>query len=351
MSAAAAYGLDEVKPMLQQRALDLAIELAPGGRREGAYYVAPNPARGSDRIGSFKVFLSGPAAGGFEEFDAGGTEKGSIFDLIIYAGRARDISGALAWAKAWLGLDTASPGVLKQRYKTAAAVKVRQDDDAMKRAAFTRKAARALWQSGEAIEMGGPVAVYLRNRGIRFARLVELKAIRQVRGLEYQDGNRRIGPYPVMVAAMQDPAGDICAVHRTYLRPDASAKADVPAPKKMLGPKAGAVIRVWPGDGDPGVTLTEGIEDALTIAQADPARRVWAVGDLGNLAAFMPPDGRTLERVTVVADNDWNNPGAQRALDKALIALAGRFGSVHVARSPVGKDFNDFLTQEETSNA
>ena len=45
-----------------------------------------------------------------------------------------------------------------------------------------------------------------------------------------------------LAPAVPRPPGEVVAVHRTYLRPDGSAKADVGKPKKMLGRVAGANV-------------------------------------------------------------------------------------------------------------
>ena len=41
--------------------------------------------------------------------------------------------------------------------------------------------------------------------------------------------------HPAMVAPVRDAAGEIIAVHRTYLADDGSGKADLPKPRMMLG--------------------------------------------------------------------------------------------------------------------
>ena len=53
------------------------------------------------------------------------------------------------------------------------------------------------------------------------------------------------------------------AVHRTYLRPDGSGKAEVHPAKAMLGAALGGAVRVADGHGP--LVVAEGIETALSL--------------------------------------------------------------------------------------
>ena len=50
--------------------------------------------------------------------------------------------------------------------------------------------------------------------------------------------------YPALIAIVRDAAGEQIAIHRTYLAPDGSGKADVPKPRMMLGSVAGGAVRL-----------------------------------------------------------------------------------------------------------
>ena len=91
--------------------------------------------------------------------------------------------------------------------------------------------------------------------------------------------------YPALIAIVRNAAGEQIAIHRTYLAPDGSGKADVPKPRMMLGSVAGGAVRL--GDvGEHGVVgLAEGIETALSVMQACPALPVWAALVLGQSGA------------------------------------------------------------------
>ena len=88
------------------------------------------------------------------------------------------------------------------------------------------------------------------------------------------------------------------------------------------------------------VIVTEGIEDALSVALFRPDARVLAAVSLGHMGAVELP--AAVRAVTLVADND-THPAAIRSFERA-VTLHQRAGRrVTVARSAVGKDFNDWL--------
>lgn len=165
--------------------------------------------------------------------------------------------------------------------------------------------------------------------------------------------------HPAMVACFMTIKGEITGLHKTYLRPDGMGKADVPKAKKMYGIKNGSFIPIHKGE--TGLSLaeatrrnkssllaiTEGIEDALTIAMHYPQWRVWAAGDKGNMAALPWPD--CASAVVLIADNDGHNPH-EREASFAPVHFAwtqkAKGRSIHIKRSERGKDFNDWLMAE-----
>ena len=84
--------------------------------------------------------------------------------------------------------------------------------------------------------------------------------------------------------------------------------------------------------------LTEGIEDALSLALAMPERRVMAAVALRNMAnVHLPPQ---ITEIVIFADND-PDPRERGQVDTAVTAFLAQRRRVKVARSPVGKDAND----------
>ena len=71
------------------------------------------------------------------------------------------------------------------------------------------------------------------------------------------------------------------AIHRTYLRSDASQpdkveKAEVSKPRMMLGRVAGGAVRLAPISDGNILGICEGIETGLAVMTACPGLPVWA---------------------------------------------------------------------------
>jgi hypothetical protein len=363
MSAPAhAVSIERIKDGLAARAHELCRELLPAGRRAGhEYFVGGVDGAPGD---SMAINLA-QRAGVWMDFATG--EGGDAIDLVaavLFRGCKRS---ALAWARSWLGLDGLDPNRLKIT-RQAVQEKHRQDESALTDAERSERAARLYtgakaWNGRDGI-MGTPVETYLIGRGIALRTLGRrpgaLAYSRQVWNPEKR------AQLPAMLAAVQRRAR-IVAVHRTFLaiQPDGRVtKAAVVNPKLSLGPVLGGVIPLARGDSrtrwadlwdaalnvdwqpteaDRSVTLTEGIEDALSIAMADPSRRVVACISLANMgSADLPP---CLTDVTIAADND--RPGslaARHGLPRVVEALQKQGRTVRIARPPAGhKDFNAWL--------
>jgi hypothetical protein len=121
------------------------------------------------------------------------------------------------------------------------------------------------------------------------------------------------------------PAQAVRAVHLTKLKPDGSGKADVPAPKKMLGRGASGLPIMLAAPNDRlGLAITEGIEDGLSIHEAT-GLGVWAAGSASRMPALAASVPAYIESVTIIGDNDIAgaqaaNSLAQRLADKGIAA-------------------------------
>lgn len=171
--------------------------------------------------------------------------------------------------------------------------------------------------------------------------------------LGYYDKDRRLmGRFPALVTPIRSPSGEIVTLHRTYLAPNGSGKALVPAPKKTMArpPSAslkGAAMRIAPAASVLGIA--EGIETALSVWKATGIP-CWAAGCDGQLARWEPPV--EVQRVLVFADRDakrGNRPlgaGQQAAFELASRMWAeGRKVTVFVPEGADGTDWNDVLIQ------
>lgn len=371
--------IDEIKDRLLSQ-LDAVISVyapaAQGSHTTHGRFFTLNPGRADRSVGSFCITLGGPKAGRWNDYATG--DHGDVLDLIGLS-CGTDGAGALKEARAFLGLDTESPELRRQRAEAAAKAKQRRADQARDDAAKlaqTRKRAKAVWLSGQAAILGTPVDHYLKARGIDLSLLPHLPgAIRYHAECRYyyqgevedpetgEITTRRMWrPMPAMVTAIAR-AGQIIDCHRTYLAFDDQAgiwrKAALPDAKKVFADYTGGSVHLSAMPGPQGgrvklgaapqgsrIIVAEGIENALSAMilrqlRGLPPVFVVAAGMIANLATIeLPP---AITDVTLAADND-TGPAAQAALQKAIAAHAAQGRTVRVWRSPVpGEDLNDAL--------
>jgi putative DNA primase/helicase len=181
---------------------------------------------------------------------------------------------------------------------------------------------------------GTLVETYLRSRGITGPIPPAL------RFLEYCP-HRNGRYYPAMVAPIVNVAGAQIAIHKTFLRPDGSGKADLPKTeqRETRGPMKGSAVRLAPIAET--LMVGEGIETCLSAMQATMMPAWAALSTSGLMALILPPVVREL---IILVDNDVNGAGERAARSAAERWLAeGR--RVRLAIPPVpGTDFNDVIT-------
>ena len=143
---------------------------------------------------------------------------------------------------------------------------------------------------------------------------------------------------PAMLARVDAPDGAPVGVHRTFLAPDRTGKADVQPTKASLGPIGGGAVRLAPAG--PDLAIGEGIESTLAFAAVlrIPA---WAALSTSGLRGIELPSLPLAARITIAADNDKAGLSAAEELaDRA----AGEGREVQIALPPDdGADFNDLL--------
>ncbi len=310
----------EIARLLAQRAPELARELLPGGRREGAEWRAGGVDGGRGK--SLAIHLFGVKAGIWSDFAAG--IGGDALDLVKFCQCNGDMRAALEWARAWLGLAAdARPAPARARHSPPPRAAAEDERDPEQEARIAK--ALAWWGEAQPKLAGTPAAAYLLARGIDLAALG-----RQPRALRFHPrlwaAEARRG-FPAMLAAIVGPAGEFQGIHRTYLEADDSGgwgKAPLISPKMSFGRVAGGTIRLWRGASGvplaaarPGesVVIAEGIETALSVALACPELRILSGVSLGNLKAIDLPEA--VGTVILCADNDAPGSPADNALRAA----------------------------------
>jgi hypothetical protein len=160
------------------------------------------------------------------------------------------------------------------------------------RASDNRAAAMRIW--GEALDpRRSIVADYLSTRGLCLPPEPVLRF--------HPECPCRDRKLPAMVALLSDPVtGEPTGgIHRTFLRPDGSGKAEIEGgAKRMLGPWG--VVRLYEPE-TAGIGLGEGIETALAVTQRIGWGPVWAACTAGGFAHVPPLVMRTLN---LFIDND-----------------------------------------------
>lgn len=206
--------------------------------------------------------------------------------------------------------------------------------EAEQRKTAQRKAdnAKRLWQEAQPIA-GTLAETYLRGRGITGP----LPPTLRFHGAVWHGPTAK--RYPAMVAAVQ--GAGLPAVHRTYLRPDGTGKADIEPAKAMLGATAGGAVQVT--DGPSRLVVAEGIETALSLSCGllrSPAT-VWAALSTSGIRGLqLPPHAG---RLTIAPDGDKAGREAANALAERAHALGWQ---VALLPAPDGRDWNDILTMK-----
>jgi putative DNA primase/helicase len=206
----------------------------------------------------------------------------------------------------------------------------KRDDDA-------RRIARACKTWHAALPaLPSPILRYLASRRIT---LPPPPTLRWAPRCWHGAANREL---PAMIGLVEHVERGIVGIHRTYLRSDGSAKADIPKDwqKRALGPIGGGAVRLGMPQVGMWFAVGEGIETILSVMTAC-AVPGWAALSAGGLRALILPSEAT--HVIVCVDNDLNGIG-QRAADDAAERWLVEGRRVRLALPPdAGTDFNDLL--------
>lgn len=362
----------EIRAMLQQRLPELLRKLFPQYGITSPVFTPLNPTRADRHPGSFVIWTGGAAAGGFNEYSPKGPPaSGDVIDLIGYVhNRPGDRRFSLSWARDFLGLKTmpeAEKRAAVRQAREGAAEVTRAQSDAIRKKI---ERANAMW--AKRLPIAGSVAeTYLASRRIPLQlirhREDDLAFLPDLEFWTKAEWDKTVTPwiktkegphFPVMIAALRNPAGDITAVHCTFLRRDGSAKADIgPGVQQKLirGEARGSVIRLTRGAEDctldearaHGIVgpygISEGIENGLSVAFAVPEMRVVAAGSFDLMLAAPVPD--IADPVVYIRDNDDNGKADEKMQDR-LDELAA-IGKRATQMAPhEGKDFNDLMKAE-----
>lgn len=189
--------------------------------------------------------------------------------------------------------------------------------------------ALALWHGSQPV-LGTLAERYLTARGL--PHLAASSALRCRPDCPHPSRAR----LPAMTALVQGVDGGPMGIHRTFLRHNGSAKADIEPPRAALGPVRGGAVRLDPVASE--ICIGEGIETAASagLLLGLPA---WSAVSAGNLerTLALPPQVRS---VTIAADPDA--PG-RRAAAAAWHRWTSEGRSVRISTPHDDADFNSLL--------
>ena len=236
--------------------------------------------------------------------------------------------------KARLGISNPVPGYTRQRVEVPPRPQVEPvpiDDMARTLKAIT------IWGESRSLD-GTPALTYLVKRGIDIGRLPHEihRALRWHPSCPWEQGR-----HGALVALMTDAiTGDAKAIHRTAI-----TATGLKGGKKMLGPSAGCVVRLWTDESvTTGLVLGEGIETTLAAATRVKHRGTrlapaWAACSAGGMAKFPVLAG--VECITLLVDNDESGAGQRAAAEcSARWTAAGR-DVFRLMPNVTGQDFAD----------
>ncbi|MGX9964101.1 DUF7146 domain-containing protein [Roseomonas sp. F4] len=303
--------IPEVVGMLSGRMSELAMQLCgeptERGRETWRYR----------RRGSLAVVVQGAKRGSWFDHEAG--QGGDALGFIAHL-NGKPMREAYRWALNWLGAEAGQRRPVMLQRPVAS-------PDAKTGVSGTLDLARCIWMQS-APAAGTVVEAYLASRGLALPDAAPIRF----------HGSCPRGPerLPAMVTLMVSAAtGKAAGVHRTFLKPDGSGKADGKA--KMMAGHSGVICLSPLHDFGDALGLVEGIETGLAVMQRGGWRPIWAATSAGGIAAF--PVLRPIGTLHLFADADTAGLNAARQCARAW-AAAGR--NARVIWPPAG-DWDDAL--------
>lgn len=303
---------------LAARTEDICRHYLSNGVRSGRYWLVGDVRNTPGR--SLYVRLHGDGAGRW--CDAATGEHGDLLDLIRHARDLPTFPETLAEARRALALPAPDPADAPVPRRSLAG-------------ASSPACARRLFRAGVPID-GTPAAAYLAARGLDRLDAEDRRTLRFHPAVLFRETSDAPGRrLPALLGAITDPDGHITGVSRCWLDPARAAKADLPAPRRILGALRGHGVRF----GRPAGLLVagEGIETVRSVTAALPGLPAVAALTAINLTRLILPDG--LERLCIARDNDaaglWAAATLRTRAEDAGIAVTDL--------APVANDFNDDL--------
>lgn len=369
----------DIANMLRPRAEELGRWLFPNATVAGGFLCIGS--LHGEPGDSLKITLRGSKAGTWADYATSESDpngKGDMLKLLQLVVGGGDMKRGIDEAKRFLQLDSMDPRVLERIRLSAAKAQARQEAGKASEDERKRRNAEGLWRSASELTPSSPAIAYLASRGIHFGEGHPLPrppgSIRFHHAVSHAERGAKL---PAMATCFVGVDGQVKGVHLTFLEylpgkgwsklPDMVVNGKpVKVAKKIWGPTYwGAHLPLWKGATahtlgkcKPGLVIhaSEGIEDGLSFAMAEPAARVIGGGTLGNLGQMRLPI--RAGDLVMLAQND-TKPEPIQSFEDALrkqqaqarehaVRIAAPARRVLVRRPPPGiKDWNDWLNASE----
>ena len=215
-------------------------------------------------------------------------DRGDLLDLIKHTRGLPKLGHAMAEARQILGIAD-PPRSTDPKTAPAAPVPApasqpvtNDDDDVSPNTANARR----LWERCKPLT-NTYAAMYLHSRGISD---IVHESLRYHPEVLYREDSF-VTRAPAMVAAIKAPDSSINAVHRTWLDASGTGKANLPEPRKGLGPPKGHGVLFHPERAERNdIVVGEGIETVLSVTTALPGCAGIATLSSSVMAGIAIPD-------------------------------------------------------------
>lgn len=298
------------------------LRLLPNGRREGNAWVALNPTRADNNLGSFRINLH---TGKWYDFATGDGGR-DLVSLVAY------LKGVNQYIAA-IDLVGGKSNILTLPHKISV---VRSKPKKLFVETLISNILRRCQDAQSSV-----VEDYLKSRGYSATIPSSIRFHPRL----YHAPSKSFYPAMVSVILRYSDGGSI-GIHRTYLetRDNKVFKVDVIPNKMMLGDASGgAVMLASPEPGKP-LVIAEGIETALSIYAATSIPTWAALSTSGMIKVVVPPLTIT-KQIIIAADCDQSGILAAKLLANRL--LQEGYKVKIAAPSKANTDFNDLLLEKE----
>lgn len=203
-----------------------------------------------------------------------------------------------------------------------------------------RRMLRTAYQNTAPIRVGDLAHRYLASR--KLDEQVYPGALRFAEAMRDGEGGIR----PAMVAMVSvNGAKPFVTMHRTFLRPDGSGKADMTSPRKLMAGSLpdGACVALSEWRQGQVLGIAEGIETALSAANMFGIP-VWAAINATMMTKWFPPEG--CEDVVIFGDNDASHTGHAAAFTLSRKLRAKKIRTTVRLPDVEGEDWADVYMRE-----